>query len=255
MNRIKFKVGLQTYSLRTNNVTYHGSSDAERDLAFFKVIGNLPHEGGFHLSLSTNVYQGQSIGIFGFPLAIDEERIFIEHPKLLLGVVSAAGAAIDIALTDISGSMPNMSGGAVLGKFNNYTVLVGIHTGNIWHLAKDNMPVKQVEEVPYITSDHQMKLDRLIYTEPSGALAVDDQSPGSPEKAEVPNIEGLILGSPKKNTRTRGLHAVENIPHKGSMSYFVPAHTIIRYLAPRVGRNLLAECNAQTNKGVKRQKS
>jgi hypothetical protein len=112
-------------------VTYHGSSDAERDLAFFKVIGNLLHAGGFPLSSSTRVYQGHSIAIFGFPFAVDEEGIFIEDPKLLLGVVSAAGAAIDIALTDISGLMPNMSGGAVLGKVNNYTVLVGIHLGNI----------------------------------------------------------------------------------------------------------------------------
>jgi hypothetical protein len=112
------------------------------------------------------------------------------------------------------------------------------------------MPVKEVEESLHITSDHQMKSDHLIHYEPTVAVAVDDQSPESPEKAEVPNIEALILGSPPEKARTRGLYAVENIPHKGSMSYFVSAHTIIRYLAPRYGRNYLAKCNAQMHKSV-----
>jgi hypothetical protein len=254
INSISFKVGSQTYSNIIGNVKYHGSSDSERDLAFFQVIGNLPHKGGFHLSLSTNVYQGQSIGIFGFPLAVDEEHKFIDDPKLLLGSVSAAGAAIDIALTDISGSMPNMSGGAVLDKMYNYSVLAGIHMGNIWHDAKDKKPVNEVAEVTYTPSDHQMRYDRLIIpTEPTVAAVVDDQSPESPEKAEVPNMEALILGSPPENARSRGFYAVENIPHKGSMTYFVPSHTIIRYLEPLVGKKMMKHI-AQTNTIVKRKK-
>jgi hypothetical protein len=62
---ISFYVGLQTYNYRMCDVKYHGSSDDERDLAFFEIIGEVPTVGGFCLSL-TNIYQGQSIAIFGY---------------------------------------------------------------------------------------------------------------------------------------------------------------------------------------------
>ena len=254
---LSFWFGLEMYSTERGNVRYHGSSDEERDLSFFQVIGVLPVDGGFGLSLNIDVYQGQSIIIAGFPLAIDDEGILMEDPKILSGLVSAAGAALDIALADISGSMPNMSGGAILGKITRYEVLLGIHKGVYWHEERGHRPIEEEEEVPNSTSEgYQIIIDPTIATRPTVDVVMDDQSNVSPGKADRPDIDALsIVGSPPENVRFRGLYAMENVPHKGSMSYFVPAHTIIRYLAPHVGGKLTGSISKQRAKSSKRSRT
>lgn len=245
MYDLAFQFASQIYMVK--NLKYVGSSDAGRDLSIFEVIGVTSDRHGFQLS-EFDIYQGQSIIVAGFPIAIDEEGILLECPKLLSGIVSAAGAVHDVALADISAAMPNMSGGPVLSKCSEFKLLLGLHLGVYWHEQTAHKPIKEAEQLPSsATEGYHIVQDRIILSKP--AVIVDDQSLASPGKEDIPDIDALsIVGSPPENIRSRGLYAMENVPQKGSMAYFVPTHTIVRYLVPNINLKRILKSSHTTQR-------
>lgn len=133
----------QTYSLKDNNLQYLGSSNTELDLAFFQVIEAGKGDSceidekevkGFNLNVDFDIYQGQPIILAGFPIALASLEGKLEKtPKIQGGRVAAAGSYHDIAFGDISGSLPNTSGGAIISTIDIGNGLLGVHMGAVWH--------------------------------------------------------------------------------------------------------------------------
>jgi hypothetical protein len=205
MYNLAFKFASQTYSAALKNLKYVGSSDAGRDLSIFEVIGVTSDRHGFRLS-EFDICQGQSIIVAGFPIAVDGEGILLEYPKLLSGIISAAGAVHDVALADISAAMPNMSGGPVLSKCSEFKSLLGLHLGVYWHEQTAHKPIKEAEQLPSSTSEgYHIVQDPMFLSQP--AVVVDDQSLASPGKEDIPDNSLSIVGSHPENIRSRGLYA------------------------------------------------
>ena len=241
MYDLAFNFTGRTYSEACGNLEYVGSSDPEHDLSFFKVIGEDYPLHGFSILDGLDVYQGQSIVVAGFPIAIDQEGILTSSTKHLAGIISAVDAIEVIALADISASMPNMSGGAVLSKGGEFKYLLGLHMGVCWHEERAHK-IKGAEPSgasQELLSENAIAVEQLYLVQDKTVLikpikpAVDEneQSIASPCKEAIPAIDALsVVESPPENTRSRGLYAMENIPQKGSMAYFVPKRTIAKYL-------------------------
>ena len=238
MYDLAFNFAGRTYSAACGNLEYVGSSDPKNDLSFFKVIGEKSSLHGFSILDGLDVYQGQSIVVAGFPIAIDQEGILTSCTKFLAGIISAVDAIEVIALADISASMPNMSGGAVISKVGEFKYLLGLHMGVFWHEERAHK-IKGAEpsgasqellsENAIAVEQLYLVQDKIIPIKP--AVKENDQSIASPCKEAIPAINALsIIESPPENTRYRGLYAMENIPQKGSMAYFVPKRTIAKYL-------------------------
>ena len=156
----------------------------------------------------------------------------IKYTKLLSGKVSASDFNDDIALADISAAMPNMSGGAVLIKGSECKYLLGIHLGVFFHEKTTHKQIEEVEQLPssalveflgenvVATLSYSLFMDRIVLTTP--AVVENDQSIASPCKEAIPEINApSAVWSPPGSIRSRILDAMENIPQKGSMSYFV----------------------------------
>jgi hypothetical protein len=103
-------------------------------------------------------------------------------------------------------------------------------------------------QLPSSTSEeYHIFEDPIFHSQP--AVVVDDESLASPGKEDIPDIDALsIVGSPPENIRSRGLYAMENVPLKGSMAYFVPTHTIVRYLAPNFNLKRILQISHTTQR-------
>jgi hypothetical protein len=108
-----------------------------------------------------------------------------------------------------------------LRKRSEFKLLLGLHLGVYWHEQTAHKPIKEAEQLPSSTSEgYHIVQDPIFLSQP--AVVVDNQSLASPGKEDIPDIDSLsIVGSPPENIRSRGLYAMENVPQKGSMAYFV----------------------------------
>ena len=227
MNHLSCLFGKESYSRKKGNLQYLGSTNSELDLAFFLVDGTGNIE-GFELNIDVDIYQGQPIMLAGFPIALaDLEGKLVSVPKIQSGRVAAAGSFHDIAFGDISGSMPNTSGGAIVSTTDGGKSVFGIHEGVAYHEDLSNKVGHVIEK--------QIKIKRekkyLLQKDPE--TAVSDGSPNAtPEKSKMPDLKELDISkeattvSPEGKTRSRGLYASANIPQKGAMSYFATNKTI-----------------------------
>ena len=276
-----FGIDKQVYSAENENITFVGSSTPAIDLSFFQVetdtkVGFTP---------INDIHQGQSIIAVGFPFATDVEKILPESPKMLAGIVSAGGFLNDVCLADFPGSMPNMSGGAVLSIINGEEKAVGILGGLVWHEVKehrldtdeDALGDENVEQSPVV--NYALILDKVIQQEPAFDETMElcysspmkdgdnggkgDKDGGKEgdkggecdkegDKGGEGDKEGEAVGSPFANTRSRALYAMDNAPHKGAIAYFMPASTILRILKPQA---IIKYPNVQKSGNKKTKKS
>ena len=224
-------------SLEEKTLEYLGSSNSGIDLAFF-LVNSRDFVGGFILGIDGDIYCGQDIVMAGFPLAlVDVEGKLVSSAKFHCGRVSSAGSFHDTAYTDISGCLPNTSGGAMISSIDSGKHILGIHMGVIWHEDLDNKVGHEIEELPEIEVGQEYELweDLVLPSTPPDSLGLLDGTPmkGNTSKLEelAPSITADIpIVSPAGNTRLRGMYASDNIRFKGAMSYFVTDVTILRIL-------------------------
>ena len=192
---------------------------------------------GFILEINRDIYHGQEIVMAGFPLALaDVEGKLVTSAKFHSGRVSAAGSFHDTAFTDISGCLPNTSGGAMISSIDSGKHILGIHMGVIWHEDLDNKLGHVIEELPEIEvgKEYHLWVDEVLPSTPPDSPAPD----GAPRKGDTSKLKELTpsstadipIVSPAGNTRSRGMYASDNIPFKGAMSYFVTNATILKIL-------------------------
>lgn len=228
MDLLSCLFGKVSYSRKKGNLQYLGSTNSELDLAFFLAGDETSNIEGFDLNIDVDIYQGQPIMLAGFPIALaDLEGKLVGVPKIQAGRVAAAGSFHDIAFGDISGSMPNTSGGAIVSTTDGGKSVFGIHNGVAYHEILDDK-VGHVIEKP-IKTKREKKY--LLVKDPE--TAVSDGSPNAtPKKGNMPDLKKLDISqeattvSPEGNTRSRGLYASANVPQKGAMSYLTTNKTI-----------------------------
>jgi hypothetical protein len=227
MSKLCFKFHFTSYS--GSAISYSGSSSSEIDLVFFEV--NTGNKSGFILDSELTVYQGQDILVASYPTSIDNDLITGSSPKINCGKVSAALVFDSIALTDVSSTLPSSSGGAVASIIDQAKHLLGIHMGTFWHEDLENKPETQmIRDSNTILELYAIQHDKVL----DGNVVTEESFNSSPSKDSSPpglDLKALEIDSPPENIRLRGLYALDNVPHKGSMSYFVTARTIVMYLA------------------------
>ena len=231
------------FSLEKNTLKYLGSSNSEIDLAFF-LVGTSKVSKGFILEIHRDIYHGQNIMVAGFPIALgDVEGKLVNSVNIQCGRVSSAGSFYDMAFTDISGCLPNTSGGAMISSTDSGKHILGIHMGAIWHEDLDNKVGHVTEVFPKIKvgQEYRLKKDRVLPSTPPDSPGLLDGTlmKGDSSKLEelAPSITAIV--SPVGNTRLRGMYASDNIPYKGAMSYFVTNATIGKIL--KANQNIFGE--------------
>jgi Trypsin-like peptidase domain len=210
---LSFVIQNMSFSAKEGNLKYVGSTNSELDLSFFEVQNEAVK--GFHLDVNHDVYQGQSITIAGFPSGLEElEGELEKEPKVRSGRVAAAGSVNKVAFSDISGSLPNTSGAAMISTMDFGRTLYGIHGGAVYYEDTVNKLKYENEKTTRIRQ-------KDIYN------LVNDKT-----LAEAPNLPNVkeLYDSPEGNVRSRGLHASDNMKHKGAMTFFMTNSTIASFL-------------------------
>ena len=154
------------FSPEKNTLKYFGSSNSEIDLAFF-LVGTSKVSKGFILETHRDIYHGQDIMVAGYPIALgDVEGKLVNSVKIQCGRVSSAGSFHDIAFTDISGCLPNTSGGAMISSTDSGKHILGIHMGAIWHEDLDNKVGHVTEVFPKskVGQEYRLKRYRVLRT-------------------------------------------------------------------------------------------
>ncbi|PNH10924.1 hypothetical protein TSOC_002306 [Tetrabaena socialis] len=178
--------------------------------------------------------QGWRVSAVGFPLAVDMDVPGAKSSAdgvLLSGSISWLDEDLDLALGGYAGAMPNFSGGAVVLSGGITGTLVSVHLGAVWHR----------EGEPPTGDDGRPQGDQLA----EGAWGERDVMETNCW-CEAPHVAMLSTGAKRRRTSgsTSGSqgkdgsrlaeatlqYCVANVPHKGSLSYFVPAHTLRRLL-------------------------
>lgn len=223
---LSFVIQKKTFSAKAGNLEYVGSTNSELDLSFF-IVRNEAVE-GFILDVNRDAYQGQSITLAGFPSGLEElEGKLEKDPKIQSGRIAAAGSFNRIAFSDISGSLPNTSGAAMMSVVDCGRTLFGIHGGAVYYEDTSNKLTDEIEKSPRVK-------DKDVYDVVKDAIV--EQAPDLPDVKE-------LYDSPEANIRSRGLHATDNIQHKGAMTYYMTNTTIANFL--RANENefgMLGEC-------------
>ena len=233
-------------SLEEETLEYLGSSNCEIDMAFFLVKSG-EFVVGFILEINRDIYHGQDIIVAGFPIAlVDVEGKLVSSVKFYCGRVSSAGSFHNIAFTDISGCLPNTSGGAMISSTDSGRHILGIHMGAIWHEDVDNKVGHVIEVMPKIKvgQEYRLKKDRIL---PSRLPNPPSLLDGTPMKGDISKLEELAPSItaniqtvlPEGNTRLRGMYASDNVPYKGALSYFVTNATIGKIL--KANQEILGE--------------
>ena len=228
--------GKRIISLKEKTLVYLGSSNSEIDMAFF-LVKSPDFVEGFILETDGDIYHGQEIVMAGFPIAlVDVEGKLVTSVKFHSGRVSSAGSFHDTAFTDISGCLPNTSGGAMISSIDSGRHILGIHMGVIWHEDLDNKVGYEIEGLRKIEvgEEYHLWVDQVLPSTPCNSPAPD----GTPRKGNTSKVVELApsntadiqIVSPAGNTRLRGMYASDNIPFKGAMSYFVTDVTILKIL-------------------------
>ncbi|PNH01367.1 hypothetical protein TSOC_012753 [Tetrabaena socialis] len=225
-------LGLMAYDYKLRHVAQH-------DISVLAFEGS-PHEDAdlkrkatpFELASGVGLVPGWRVSAVGFPLAVDMDVLGAKSSAdgvLLSGIISWLKRNLDLALADYTGAMPNFSGGAVVLSGGPTGTLVGVHLGAVWHR----------EGEPPTGDDVQPQGDQLA----EGAWGERDVME-TDCWCEALHVAMLSTGGKKRRTsgststsqgkdRSRLAEAaiqycVANVPHKGSLSYFVPAHTLHR---------------------------
>jgi Trypsin-like peptidase domain len=148
-----FVIQNMSFSAKEGNLKYVGSTNSELDLSFFEVQNEAVK--GFHLDVNHDVYQGQSITIAGFPSGLEElEGELEKEPKVQSGRVAAAGSVNKVAFSDISGSLPNTSGAAMISTMDFGRTLYGIHGGAVNDPSKNPMnTLYTINEYRHLSDD------------------------------------------------------------------------------------------------------
>ena len=199
------------------------------------------------METNRDIYHGQDIIVAGFPIAlVDVEGKLVSSVKFYCGRVSSAGSFHNIAFTDISGCLPNTSGGAMISSTDSGRHILGIHMGAIWHEDVDNKVGHVIEVMPKIKvgQEYRLKKDRIL---PSRLPNPPSLLDGTPMKGDISKLEELAPSItaniqtvlPEGNTRLRGMYASDNVPYKGALSYFVTNATIGKIL--KANQEILGE--------------
>ena len=201
---------------------YLGSTNSELDLSFLLV--KIEGAEGFTLDAGHDVYDGQSIIMASYPSGLEELEGELENkPKFQSGRISSAGNVNLIVLTDISGSMPNSSGAAMISDISDGRTLYGIHGGAVYYEDTDNKLKSETEETPRISENDMFN---LVKDETFVERVVDEASDSENDSHSTESYD-----SPVGNVRSRGLYASDNIQHKGGKSYFITNSTIVEFLS------------------------
>ena len=209
---LSFVIQNKTFSAKAGYLKYVGSTNSELDLSFF--IVQIEAVKGFYLDVNHDVYQGQSITIAGFPSGLEElEGKLEKEPKVQSGRVAAAGSVNKVAFSDISGSLPNTSGAAMISIMDYGRTLYGIHGGAVYYEDTVNKLKYEIEK----TRIKQKDIYNLVKD------VIVDKAPDFPNVKKLGKSKGMIVDkapdSTEGNVRSRGLHASDNINHKGAMTF------------------------------------
>lgn len=203
------------------NSEYVGSTNSALDLSFFLVKSKVAN--GFSLDAGRDVYEGQSIIMASYPSGLEELVGELENkPKFQSGRISSAGSVNLIALSDISGSMPNSSGAAMISTVSDGRTLYGTHGGAVYYEDTANKLKSETEETPRIFEEDMFHLIKDVTI----LELVEDESSNSGNDSDSPESFNSTVG----NVSSRGLHASDNIQHKGATTYFITNSTIVRFL-------------------------
>lgn len=219
--KLSFMIQNKTFSAKEGgNSEYLGSTNSELDLSFFLVKNEVAE--GFSLDAGRDVFEGQSIIMASYPSGLEELEGELENkPKFQSGRVSSAGSVNLIAFSDISGSMPNSSGAAMISTISDGRTLYGIHGGAVYYEDTDNKLKSETEKIPRVLEEDMFHLIKDVTI-----LELEDESSNSGNDSDTPEL----FNSPVENVRSRGLHASDNIQHKGAMTYFITNSTIVSFL-------------------------
>ena len=225
-----------------SDFVYRGSNKS-LDLCFFLLRNSLARAFCFSINPDQFLYQGMGIVVAGFPAALDEMD-YARGPKFNSGRVSAGGINEDLAVSDVSSTLPNMSGGAVFSTIGEGECLLGIHLGAHYHEDNSYKLVDAVEE-----EEEEEEEDVGTLTE----LTLDDlclRAPVADAETATESL-GVIISSPPTNTRTRSIYGEQNVKHKGSMSYFCTVAPIRRLLEKKALLKAGAMQQSRKRKGSK----
>ena len=215
---LMFTFNERTYT--ASDFSYRGSNKL-LDLCFFLLRISIARAFCFSFNPDQFLYQGMGIVVAGFPSALDEKDNS-RGPKFNSGRVSAGGINEDIAVSDVSSTLPNMSGGAVFSTIGEGDCLLGIYLGAHYHEDDSYKLVDVVEE-----EEEEEEEDVGTSTE----LTLDDLCSRAPVADAETATESLgVISSPPTNTLTRSIYGEQNVKHKSSMSYFCTVAPIRRLL-------------------------
>jgi hypothetical protein len=235
------KFTFKTRSYTSTDFEYYGSNQL-LDLCFFILHASpLLPDYSFSMTSDEVLYKGMKIKVAGFPSVLDIEQLDSPTPKVNSGIVSALGYE-DIAVSDVSSTLPNLSGGAVFSARGKGETLLGIHLGTFYHEDESNKVVKL---------DTSEKENGVVV----GTLTdLTKEGVCKTKKRQAKMKSSASSDSPFENTRGRSKYGEENVKHKGSMAYFVTHNGIVRLLAKAalVEAALLMGKSARTNNSKRR---
>jgi hypothetical protein len=164
------------------------------------------------------LHTGTDIVIAGFPTAPSD----MEEPKCMKGTVSSSGYLSHFGVSDISSTLPNVSGGAVFSLRCTGRYLAGIHLGVYRHKDETNKVESKDKKSSAYYSTTKLTTDTVFETE--------DKIPAS---MSVSKSISPVINLQK--------YADDNIGHKGSLAYYVTVVPIVNLLAPEVNEQIRAK--------------
>ncbi|KAG2483432.1 hypothetical protein HYH03_017686 [Edaphochlamys debaryana] len=205
----------------------------------------------FLLDSGEGLRRGMRVTAAGFPQAVDKDIPGaslcdkVDKEVVSCGVISYLACDLDLAVGDYGGAMPNVSGGAVSLSEDLPGNLVGMHLGTVWHQEGtrpdgDDVQTQSDQPAGGTSGEGPSSSDRMEIERWGNSPAVNLLSSSGRMERRAGARPGAGAGGEGHQDRMSVIEAalkycLDNVPHKGYLSYFVPAYTLQRLLRRALG--------------------